>query len=100
MPVPHRTECALELDGEFSEFKAMIGVDENVTGADGPTEVLITDADTGKELRKVVVSRKDKEGLDVTVNVQNVKALKIVVASPELLDLGRHVDLADARVSK
>ena len=48
----------------------VIGVDENVTGADGPTEVFISDADTGKELRKVTVSRKDKQAQDVTVNVQ------------------------------
>jgi hypothetical protein len=95
-----RTEFTFELDGEFREFKAIIGVDENVTGADGPTEVFISDADTGKELRRVTVSRKDKQALDVTINVQNVKTLRIVVASPELLDLGRHVDLADARVSK
>jgi hypothetical protein len=100
LSIHSHAEFTFELDGEFREFKAIIGVDENVTGADGPTEVFISDADTGKELRKVTVSRKDKQALDVTVNVQNVKTLKIVVASPELLDLGRHVDLADARVSK
>ena len=100
LSVHSHTEFTFELDGEFREFKAIIGVDENVSGADGPTEVFISDADTGKELKRVTVSRKDKQAQDVTVNVQNVKTLKIVVASPELLDLGRHVDLADARVSK
>jgi hypothetical protein len=45
------------------------------------------------------VTRKEKP-FEKTLNVKDVQKLTIIVASPDLLDLGRHVDLADARVSK
>jgi hypothetical protein len=101
LSIHSRTEMLFHLDGEYREFKAIIGVDELVSGADGITEVSIFDAASGKELhKKIEVSRKDKQALDVTINIQNVKTLRIVVSSPELLDLGHHVDLAEARISK
>ena len=94
------TELIFELDGEYREFKAIIGVDDLVNGSEGPTLVQIEDAATGKALHKTLeISRKTKP-VDVTVNVQNVKSLRIRVTSPELLDLGHHVDLAEARVTK
>ena len=36
----------------------------------------------------------------IVVNVQKVQKLKIIVTSDDLLDLGKHLALADARVSK
>jgi hypothetical protein len=92
------TELEFPLEGEYREFKAIVGVDEVVGGTDNPTDVTIEG--DGKVLRQLSVSRKDKEPVDLTVNVQNVKKLKIVVSSPDVLDLGHHVDLAEARVSK
>jgi hypothetical protein len=68
-----------------------------VGGTGRPTIVKIEG--DGKELMKQSVSRKDKPK-DVTLNVLNVKTLRITVMSEELLDLGHHVDLANARVSK
>ncbi|HEY1859209.1 MAG TPA: NPCBM/NEW2 domain-containing protein, partial [Gemmataceae bacterium] len=100
LSIHSRTELTFELDGEYREFKAIIGVDDLVNGSEGPTLVQIEDAATGKALHKTLeISRKTKP-MDVTVNVQNVKSLRIKVTSPELLDLGRHVDLAEARVTK
>jgi hypothetical protein len=92
------TALEFDLAGDFREFKAIIGVDELVGGTDGTTKVVIKG--DGKELKTYEVSRKDKEALDVRLNIQNVKSLRIEVVSSELLDLGHHVDLADARVSK
>jgi hypothetical protein len=92
------TTLEYDLAGEFREFKAIIGVDELVGGTDGITKIVIKG--DGKELKSYEVSRKDKKALDVRINIENVKSLRIDVVSPELLDLGHHVDLADARVSK
>jgi hypothetical protein len=85
------------LGGQFREFKATIGVDDLVSGSERPTIVKI-EAD-GKELLKQPFTRKDKPK-DVTLNVLNAKTLSITVMSEELLDLGHHLDLANARVSK
>jgi hypothetical protein len=92
------TAIEFDLAGDFREFKAIIGVDELVGGRDVITKIVIKG--DGKELKTYEVSRKDKEALDVRLNIQNVKSLTIEVSSPELLNLGHHVDLADARVSK
>jgi hypothetical protein len=85
------------LGGEFREFKAVIGVDDLITGIHRPTIIKI-EAD-GKELMKETFTRKDKPK-DVKLNVLNVKTLTISVTSDDVLMLGRHVDLANARVSK
>jgi hypothetical protein len=87
-----------DLDGGFREFKAIIGVDELVGGTDGITKVIIKG--DGKELKTYELSRKDKKALDARINIQNVKSLSIEVSSAEVLNLGHHVDLADARVLK
>jgi hypothetical protein len=92
------TTLEYDLAGEFREFRAIIGVDELVGGADGITKVVIKC--DGKELKSYEVSRKDKKALDVRINTQNVKSLSIEVLSAEVLNLGHHVDLADARVLK
>jgi hypothetical protein len=92
-----RTAFEYDLAGEFREFKAVIGVDELVRAADGVTKVVVKG--DGKELKVYEVSRKDKP-LDVTLNIHKVKSLTIEVLSAEILNLGHHVDLADARVTK
>jgi hypothetical protein len=102
LAVHARTDLIYELNGEYREFKAIIGVDDLVGGSEGPTIVQIEDVSGGaaKELHKPFeISRKTKPE-EVTINVQNVKSLRIRVSSPELLDLGHHVDLAEARVTK
>ena len=85
------------LGGEFREFKATIGVDDLIAGRQLPTIVKI-EVD-GKELMNETFTRKDKPK-DVTLNVLNAKTLTITVTSDAVINLGRHVDLANARVSK
>ncbi len=93
------TELEYDLKGEYREFKAVVGVDDQVgSGSDGYT-VLRIEGDNGQELKTVKVSRKDKPQ-PIVVDVRNVQRLKIVVKSDDLLDLGKHLNLADARVSK
>ncbi len=53
----------------------------------------------GKELFSGVVGRKD-EPRPLALDVHGVKLLRIVARPTGLLNLGDHVDLVDAQVSK
>jgi hypothetical protein len=90
------TELQYDIGGEYKEFKAILGVDPKVQG---DSHVKVTIEGDGKELLTVEINRKD-EPRPITLDVKNVKQLRIVVASAGLLDLGNHVCLADAKVSK
>ncbi len=90
------TELLYDIGGDYKEFKAILGVDPKVPG---DSHVKVTIEGDGKELFAGEISRKD-DPRPITLDVKNVKQLRIVVASAGLLDLGNHVCLADAKVSK
>jgi len=96
------TELEYDLGGDYREFRAMVGIDEieeEITSDDGA--VILKVYGDGKEIASLKVSRKDKERAQLlTLNVQKVDKLKIVVSSDDILDLGKHLTLADARISK
>lgn len=99
------TEIEYDLKAAYREFKAVVGIDDDVGGdEEGVTVVRILAGDnTGafKELTRMSVSRKDKERTrPLTLNVKDVEKLKIIVTSGDILDLGKHVTLADAKVTK
>jgi hypothetical protein len=89
-------ELVYDIGGQYKEFKTVLGVDDQVGGN---SNVKVTVEGDGKELFTAEVRRK-AEPRPVTIDVRNVKLLRIVVSSANLLDLGDHVDLADAKVSK
>jgi hypothetical protein len=94
-----RTELTFDLEGEYREFKAVAGIDDNVTqGSEDPVVVRIEG--DGKELLTLNVTR--KEGAKpINLNIKDVQKLRIVVdKSADGLGIGSHVDLADAKVSK
>lgn len=96
------TMLEYDLEGEYREFKCVLGVDGTVGGSEGPTMVKIeaVGADgKNQELFNAAVGRKDPPK-DLRFNVKDMQKLRIVVSSPELLDLGKHVDLADAKITK
>lgn len=93
------TELEYNLAGAYREFKATVGIDDDVGGDEEPA-VLIVYADN-KEVLKWQVSRKDKERTrQLNINIKDVDTLRIVVTTSDFLDLGKHVTLAEARVSK
>jgi hypothetical protein len=113
------TELEYDLKGEYREFKAYLGVEESIGGGDGPTVVKILG--DGKELISVSLKKGEKLNpkaidkakssqtreakdnpslLPITLSVVNVLKLRIVVASGDLLDLGKHATLGEALVSK
>ncbi len=97
------TVLEYDLNGEYREFRAVVGLDDDVRGVGRP--VLVTVEADGQKLAEVTLQRgvKDKSGpVPLVRNVKDVKKLRIVVTHvpADFLDLGLHVDLADAYVSK
>jgi hypothetical protein len=93
------TELEYDLEGEYREFRAVVGIDDDVSGDDGPT--LLKIEGDGNVLLEKTFSRKDKQRVQpIALNVKDIKKLKISVSSGDILDLGKHLTLADARVSK
>jgi hypothetical protein len=96
------TELAYDIGGDYREFKAIAGIDDDVGGDDQSPTILRIYGD-GNLLKEMAFSRKDKKrAQEINLNVKDVKELKIVVTSgdPLGLDLGKHLSLAEARVSK
>ena len=97
------TALEYDLKGDYREFRALVGIDDDVKGMGRP--VLVTVEADGQKLAEVTLQRgvKDKSApVPLVRNVKDVKKLRIVVTHDpaEFLDLGLHVDLADAYVSK
>jgi hypothetical protein len=96
------TELVYDLGGRYKEFATVLGVDGQ---AGGNSDVKVTFYGDDKELHSYNVKRADKPQ-PVKLLVKDVRSLRIVVRSANegelngLLDLGNHVDLADARVIK
>lgn len=97
LSVPATTELQYNLEGEYREFRAVVGIDDLVGGSEAATTLRVEG--DGKELLAVAVSRKEGPK-PIALNVKGVQKLKIIVASDGLIDLGKHLDLADAKVSK
>jgi hypothetical protein len=95
------TELVFDLKGDYREFKAVAGIDDQVGGIAGPT-VLRIEGD-GKELKTLTFDRKDKDkskAQEVKLNVKDVQKLRISVRAGDFIGYGKHLDLADAKVSK
>jgi hypothetical protein len=99
LAVPATTELVYDIGGEYKEFKAILGFDDQVTG---DSHVKIVIEGDNRELFKTEMRRgeKEKKSLPIVVDVKNVKQLRIWVKSADLLDLGYHINFADAKVSK
>ena len=97
LAIPATTELVYDIGGDYKHFKALLGFDDQV-GGDSNVRVVIEG--DGRELFKADMKRSEKKTVPVVVDVKNVKNLRIVVSSLDLFDLGYHVNLADAKVSK
>lgn len=91
-------ELTYDLKREYKEFSALVGLDDNVS-ASGKT-ILVVEGD-GKELATVEISADDKKRFKpLTLNIKDVEKLKLTVKADGEFDIARHLDLADAKVSK
>lgn len=95
------TELEFDLDGDYREFTTMAGIDDKVKRADADLTLLRIEGD-GKVLKELAFTRKNKgqQVAPITLNIKDVQKLRIVVSSGDVTDLGKHVTLADAKVSK
>lgn len=90
------TVATFNLNADFSQFKATVGIDEN--GANATSAARVTIEADGQVLFSETVKRKDKpKGL--VLAVKGVKQLRIIVEADTPLN-GNYVTLADARVQK
>jgi hypothetical protein len=100
------TDLVYDIGGEYKEFKAFLGFDPSIKRlSNSPVKILIEG--DGRELYSASVQPPDPKDLKtpqapqpVTLNVQNVKRLRLVVSSSGLFDLGDYLNVADAKVSK
>jgi hypothetical protein len=93
------TELEYDLKGDYREFRTIAGIDYSVGGHDGP--VLLKIEGDGKELYTHTFNRKtDKAPVPITLNIKDVQRLRLVVTSGDGSDLGRHLHLGNAKVSK
>lgn len=101
------TELTYDIGGQYKEFRCILGVD---SGVGGDTHARVVIEGDGNKLFGAVVTRskisvdgetqEKSNPLPVSLNVQNIKQLRIIVTPVGFLDLGDHVTLADAKVSK
>ena len=91
------TALVYKLDGEFREFKAVLGIDEAVPVATGTLKVSI-EAD-GKKLFEQTFTRKANKPETVNLNVKDAKSLRINVEADSLFT-GASLSLGDARLQK
>jgi hypothetical protein len=90
------SRCVLtyQLDGKYSTFLAKAGIDD--AAARAGKAVLTVSAD-GKKLLDAQALSADQSGMDLRLDVKGAKELTILVEfPPDGLDVGGHVDLADA----
>ncbi|MCI0700179.1 MAG: NPCBM/NEW2 domain-containing protein [Planctomycetia bacterium] len=90
------TVLSFNLDGNYTQFKATVGIDENGLNATSAAKLII-EAD-GQVLFSETLKRKDKaKGLVLVV--KGVKQLKVIVEADTPVN-GNYVIMADARVQK
>lgn len=90
------TGLTYNLKGDYAQFKATVGIDEN--GANATSAAKVTIEADGQVLFSEKVTRKDK-GKGVALSVKGAKQLRIIVEADTPLN-GNYVTFADARVQK
>ena len=90
------TVLTYNIGGDYAQFKATVGIDEN--GANATSAAKVTIEADGQVLFSEVVRRKEK-AKGVTLTVKGVKQLKVIVEADTPLN-GNYVTLAEARVQK
>ncbi len=94
--IPPDTTLTYTLNGDYREFKATAGILDGVKPDDGALRLRV-EAD-GRVIFNESVGKK-AEPKEITLNVKDVKELKIAVERESLFS-GNQVNLADARVQK
>jgi hypothetical protein len=89
-------EMVYDIGGQYKELKGLVGVDP---GVGGDSQVRVVIEGDGRELFAADVRRGD-EVRKLACDLKNVRQLRLTVRPVGFLDLGNHVNLADARLVK
>jgi len=91
-----RTEIVYRLAGDFRQFQALAGIDEQARPAGNVRLVISGDE---RELFSQTIRGAD-EPLELAVDITGVKRLRILVDFGEQIDIADWLDLCDARITK
>jgi hypothetical protein len=91
-----QTRLAYRLAGKFRQFSAIAGIDDAVTTGGN---VRLQISGDGKPLWEGTIERGD-DPQPLELDVTGVKRLELVVGFGEDLDIGDHLDLCEAKVTK
>jgi hypothetical protein len=92
------SKAILEYDvSGYSNFRCVLGLDDAMAGS---AHAVVKIEGDDKELLATTVSSRDNKPQEVSLTIKGVKKLRLIVDYGEDLDLGDHVDFADARIIK
>jgi hypothetical protein len=91
-----RTVLEYDVKG-YSSFRTVLGLDDAMAGS--AHAIVRIEADD-KEVLKTTVSSKDNKPQELNLDMTGVQKLRLIVEYGDDLDLGDHVNFADARLIK
>jgi hypothetical protein len=89
------TELEFDLAGRYKDFRALLGVDDQVGG---DSKAIVTIECDGNKVAEYKVTRATLQ--KIALDVRKINRLRIIVSSNNFLDLHDHVTMADAKVSQ
>lgn len=99
LAIPAPSSLSYSLGGEYRELQALVGLDDGTGSAEGTVRLRVEG--DGKVLANLEISRNTRAKPEkLSVNLKDVQVLKILVESPDLSPFGRHLILANPKVSR
>jgi hypothetical protein len=96
LAIHSRTELTYRLTDNFQNFQALVGIDPAM-GENGNVELVVSG--NGKELLRKTLTGKG-EAVELKIDLQGINRLTILVDFGEQLDIGDHLLLCNARLTK
>jgi hypothetical protein len=81
----------------YSSFRTVLGLDDAMTGS---AHAVVRIEGDDRELLNTVISSRENKPQDVVLELKGVKVLRLIVDYGDDLDLGDHINFADARLVK
>ena len=99
LAIPAPSSLSYSLGGEYRELQALVGLDDGTGSAEGTVRLRLEG--DGKLLVTLDINGTNRAKPEkLSVNLKDVQVLKIVVESPDLSPFGRHLIIANPKVSR
>ena len=93
------SSLSYSLGGEYRELQALVGLDDGTGSAEGTVRLRLEG--DGKLLANLEITGTSRaKPVKLSVNLKDVQVLKILVESPDLSPFGRHLIVANPKVSR